>query len=366
MTPWFRELARRDDLALHVIFLRHLDDSAQGVGFGERFTWDIPLLDGYSSESLQLPGGAKAVLLAVGRLRAALVRYKPDIAVVTGWNEPALAACIVLARAHGLPVLVRGDSNAIKQRRWHVRLMQRALLAFASGALVVGRANRDFYRQTTGRGFRLFPGAHFVDNERFLAMARACADRATAGGAESSHPVLFVFCGKHVAFKRPDILVEAAGCVHAAGLPLQLRFVGSGEMTDQLKARCKELGLDAEFTGFLNQTELWRAYCGADVLVLPSTCDETWGLVVNEAMLFALPAIVSDEVGCGQDLVTHEETGWTFSGGADDLAARLRDAIAARHRLPALGLAARERVLRDYSMTKATDGLMLAIRNLVK
>ena len=38
-------------------------------------------------------------------------------------------------------------------------------------------------------------------------------------------------------------------------------------------------------------------------MVLPSAYQETWGLVVNEAMNFGCPVIVSDRVGCAPDLV---------------------------------------------------------------
>jgi glycosyltransferase involved in cell wall biosynthesis len=50
----------------------------------------------------------------------------------------------------------------------------------------------------------------------------------------------------------------------------------------------------------------------ADVFVLPSTVGETWGLVVNEAMNFELPLIVSDMVGCADDLVENGKNGFTF------------------------------------------------------
>ena len=57
------------------------------------------------------------------------------------------------------------------------------------------------------------------------------------------------------------------------------------------------------FTGFLNQTEISKAYIAADCLVLPSESTETWGLVVNEAMASNLPCIASDACGCAEDLV---------------------------------------------------------------
>ena len=66
-------------------------------------------------------------------------------------------------------------------------------------------------------------------------------------------------------------------------------------ITDNAKPR-------ASFTGFLNQTEVSRAYVAADCLVLPSDYSETWGLVVNEAMASGLPCIISDRCGCAPDL----------------------------------------------------------------
>jgi len=46
--------------------------------------------------------------------------------------------------------------------------------------------------------------------------------------------------------------------------------------------------------------------------VLPSSGAETWGLVINEAMACGVPAVVSDAVGCGPDLVEPGVTGACF------------------------------------------------------
>ena len=77
------------------------------------------------------------------------------------------------------------------------------------------------------------------------------------------------------------------------------------------------------FCGFLNQTELPKAYVAADAFVLPSSY-EPWGLVVNEAMCFGLPVIVSDRVGAAPDLVHKGSNGYIYpSGDVDALAASL-------------------------------------------
>ncbi|MGL4232451.1 MAG: glycosyltransferase, partial [Casimicrobium sp.] len=97
------------------------------------------------------------------------------------------------------------------------------------------------------------------------------------------------------------------------------------------------------------------------VFVLPSTNQETWGLVVNEAMLFGMPAIVSNQVGSAQDLVIEGETGWTFEGGAIDLARAMHVAIENRSQLKSMGAAACERVAEGYSMDIASASFIRAI-----
>src|SRR4029077_19922149 len=124
------------------------------------------------------------------------------------------------------------------------------------------------------------------------------------------------------------------------------------------KPLAAEAGLPVSFAGFLNQTELTRAYAAGDCLVLPSDYGETWGLVVNEAMVCGLPAIVSDRVGCGPDLVEPGVTGAIFPfGDVQLLAQRLCDLAADRARAHAMGQRAEERI-RDYSVDHAVAGTL--------
>lgn len=134
-----------------------------------------------------------------------------------------------------------------------------------------------------------------------------------------------MFCGKFVRKKRPLDVVEAAALSmrHTAdgiqaGKPWHLLFVGSGELGDELRAAC-EVRFDADcqnikmsksqnaiappasFAGFLNQSQISKAYAVADVVVLPSEAWETWGLVVNEATAAGVPTVVSDRCGCSED-----------------------------------------------------------------
>src|SRR5262249_39695769 len=146
--------------------------------------------------------------------------------------------------------------------------------------------------------------------------------RAAARQAWGIDPDAFVvlFVGKLVISKRPLNVVRAIARLKRRTTML---VVGSGPLEAELRTLARELSVDLKLVGFLNQTELGRAYAVADCLTLPSDFPETWGLVVNEALATGLPVIVSAAVGCAPDLVDDGVTGFQYPlGHVDALAMR--------------------------------------------
>src|SRR5262249_7622212 len=140
--------------------------------------------------------------------------------------------------------------------------------------------------------------------------------------------------------------------------------VGSGELLAEAHTLAGELDLPVTFAGFLNQTEISQAYVAADCIVLPSNY-ETWGLVVNEAMASGLPAIVSDRVGCGPDLVEDGRTGFTFPfGDVAALADRLVAAASSPSQLQRLGENAKQRI-QGYSVQNAVQDTVFALETIL-
>lgn len=113
----------------------------------------------------------------------------------------------------------------------------------------------------------------------------------------------FLYVGRLVEVKNLKMLIRVFN-----ELPhLQLNIIGFGEQEDGLKAMAKE---NIRFLGAVENKRLSEYYQQADVYVLPSTF-EPWGLVIEEALNNGTPVIVSDKVGCRDDLVT-EDTGLVF------------------------------------------------------
>jgi glycosyltransferase involved in cell wall biosynthesis len=119
--------------------------------------------------------------------------------------------------------------------------------------------------------------------------------------------ITLLFVGRVEEHKGVLCLVQAFEALQQSYKDVNLLIVGDGQVWRQI---CEATsGNDGVvLTGRLSGNDLLDAYAVADVFVLPSFF-EPWGLVVNEAMAAGLPAIVSERVGCVDDLVVSEETG---------------------------------------------------------
>lgn len=125
----------------------------------------------------------------------------------------------------------------------------------------------------------------------------------------------FIYVGRLIPEKNLELLI----LVFNKKPNLNLTIVGFGTLEDELKAIAHE---NISFTGAIDNKKLPVYYQQADVFVLPSK-SETWGLVVEEALNNGTPVIVSDRVGCKEDLV-NEDTGLVFSYDSEQ---SLSDAI---------------------------------------
>ena len=368
--PWFRALAQVSAIEFSVLFVQQPDAQEQGRGFGVAFTWDIPLLEGYRWQNvpeLRGRGGLDGFFAArIARPLKLLRELDPDVLLLTGWHVWPLVQMLLAAWWAGVPVIMRGESNALRRRPLLARLLHRLLLGRCAAYLPIGRASRDFYRGYGITDSRLFDTPYFVDNARFAAAAAEVEDHRDALRARWSIPAgvtCFCYAGKLEPKKRILDLLQALRIAVAQSVAMHLLVIGTGELMPQAQSLVDEHKLPVTFAGFLNQKEIPSAYAACDCLVLPSDYGETWGLVVNEAMACGRPAIVSDRVGCASDLVTDGVTGAVFPfGDTDVLAQRLVEFAADPQRLRAIGEQARQRVERGYSIANSVDGTVRAVQ----
>lgn len=365
--PWFIELAKQDAIDLTVYYTLIPDEKQQGIGFGIPFTWDIPLLDGYAWKLLPNRNKTRGLLAFFKNSMSAVYEefsvIRPDVVIITGWHSLALLQTLWVCMRLHIPRIVRGDSNAMRYRSLPVKFLHRLLLSTFTAYLSVGIANSDFYHMYGVPATRIFNCRHFVDNRRFREQCAKTAKKRYFFRTNWNIPndaICFLFVGKLQPVKCIFDLIYALEKVRATINKIHLLMVGSGELMADAKKIVTSLNLPVTFTGFLNQSEITSAYVASDCIVLPSNY-ETWGLVINEAMACGLPAVVSDRVGCGPDLVESNVTGHVFPfGDIDELADKLTDIARNTAKRKQLGENASARI-QEYSVERAIDGTLQAI-----
>ena len=371
--PLFRRLAGDPRIDLQVFFAHRPSAEERGVGFGVPFDWDVDLTSGYEHEWLRnvskRPGLDSFGGCDTPDVGDRIVRGGFDAFLVSGWHARTYRQAMRACRDARIPLLVRGDSQLSERdpriKRAVKRLVYPRLVRRFAVCLAVGARSAEYFREYGARAIVRAP--HFVDNDFFSSRAEASRRAGDTMRDRFDVPrsaLLCVFAGKLQPKKRPLDVIRAAA-VARAGADVRILFAGDGELRAECEAEARRLRVPAYFAGFLNQTEMPRAYAGSDLLVLASDERETWGLVVNEAMACGLPVLVSRAAGCEPDLVAEGRTGFGFDLGdtatLGGLMARLGNDVGERARL---GRAARDHVSGfsvDAAAAGVVDGATLAV-----
>jgi len=365
--PLYRELAsRRVDLTVYF----YSDASVRGYRdreFGHEVRWDTPLLEGYRSRFL--PSAARTGIQRKYGERpnwdvlAEVVSQSYDALWIHGYAHANAWLAAAGAAFKRTRVLIREEQTLLHDRPRYISALKevalRALFARAYG-LYIGEQNRRYLRRYGLPEDRLFPARYCVDNAYFRHKAAELGpirDELRARfGIEPDVP-LILSTAKLIPKKAPLVLLEAFRLVRERRR-CALLFVGEGELRSEIEAAA---GPDVHLAGFLNQGELPQAYVAADVFCLPSLHHETWGLVVNEALNFGLPVVVSDKVGCAADLVRPGWNGFVAPAGEPaPLARALEELVADEELRRHFGNRGRE-LVSEYSVEACADGIVDAL-----
>jgi glycosyltransferase involved in cell wall biosynthesis len=375
--PLFRALAAQPGLELTVYY-----GSRRGTvplvdpEFGKAYTWDVPLLEGYRYEFLPglFPDTDSTPLTR--QLNPSIVKEitprRYDALWVHGYLHNTSWLAILTALVKGVPVLMRLETHLrvdppSAAKKYAKELALRALFSRMAGFLCIGTLNKAYYQHFGAPESRLFWCPYTVDNAFFRRYAESLAPQRhqlrAAWGIEDGRPVI-LFAGKLLGRKQPLLLLEAYRRVRRRR-PCALLLAGEGPLRGEVEAEIRRSSIpDVRITGFLNQTEIPRAYAAADLLLLPSRA-ETWGLVVNEAMNFSLPILASDRVGCGPDLVQSGVNGEIFEhNSADALETVLEGFVSRPDRLLQLGGASLERI-QQWGLPETVRGITQALEAVV-
>lgn len=233
---------------------------------------------------------------------------------LAGWSYLFLIIVLFMAKFKKIPVTIETDTAFHYTKLWK-RMIKRTIYPFIFSLVnlfLPGGIRQAKYLEYYGvTSKKILPVQMTVD---VLSMRRHAntlndADRLKIRECHQipKHNVVFLYVGRLEPHKGIKDLIEAFNQIQYEST---LLFVGEGTLQKYIENSLKT-NSRIRYSGRLSNHELIEVYFAVDVLVLPSHL-EPWGLVINEAMAMNLPVIVSDSVGCIDDLVTHRETGLIF------------------------------------------------------
>lgn len=367
--PLLRAIAADSDIDLTVFFYSDFSlKPYQDAEFGRTIKWDTPLTEGYSHTFLNCIGSQRRISWFQQPIATDIYHQlksgRFDFVWIHGWAHICSIQAILAANRLGIPVLMRGECNGLRESEKTIktkakRLFLRWLFKRVSAFLYVGNLNYQFYRKYGIDKNRLFPMPYAVDNNHFQIQSQKASklrEKLRADlNLQSDRPII-LYAAKLISKKRPLDLLEAYKELSSNGEEPEpyLLFVGDGEQREKLEIESKSTGWQSiRFLGFKNQSDMPAIYDLCDIFVLPSDF-EPWGLAINEVMNTSKAVIVSDQVGCATDLVKPSCNGFIFPAyDVNKLAEILKQALPFVESLGKQSL----KIINKWSFSEDIEGL---------
>lgn len=315
--PLFEQLSKQKDIDLQVYFLSETAKNRKWdwKKYLNKMNFTYKVLPHWSVP-LPLPEGIPLIFNPTYLWE--LIRGKYDVVVTAGWFDLSCIATYLFAPLLGYKYVIWSESTV------HESSLQRTLtLPFvrwavrnAAGCIAIGSASRDYLMSLGAAPEKIKIALSTVDVQYFQKKSKLSNSEKVSLRkkiAIPDHVKVILYVGQIIKRKGVITLIEAYEKLQRKNTALL--FVGYGELKDELLRYTQERSIkNVFFVPHVEILDLPKYYAIADVFVLPSL-EETWGLVVNEAMACGKAIILSDKVGCGRDLLEEGLNGLRFESG---------------------------------------------------
>jgi glycosyltransferase involved in cell wall biosynthesis len=291
-----------------------------------------------------------------------LVPQRYALVHLAGWSgHPVLLLALLLARTRGIRVSVESDTPLPPEQALWRHFLKRALfpLLFRLPTFFLPGGSRQMaYLQHYGVAVeRIKIACMTVDINIIihygLERGRVAREifRESLGIAVGD--CVFLYVGRLEPHKGLYDLVEAYSQLQKEQAGTVLLVVGEGSLDAYMRTKQTSNPM-FKITGRLVGEVLLDAYLAADVFVLPSHF-EPWGLVINEAMAAGLPVIVSERVGCSDDLVEVGISGLVVPAERPDLLKDAMRKLASNPELRATMAARAKKIIANWTLENTAD-----------
>ena len=241
-----------------------------------------------------------------------LLKFKPSVIFSNSFGLWTLLALISKPLGRWKVVIAyEGSSPGVDYRNSPTRLAMRKTMVKAADACITNsHAGKDYLVELLQADKnRVFVQPYEVpDSNSMLAKHTLSNDK----NLSLKRPI-FIFVGKVTPRKGLHLLLNACAILAKQGChDYTLQIVGDGPQVEELKDFCEKNNLtkSVQWVGRVDYSQIGEYFSSADVFVLP-TLEDTWGMVVLEAMVLGKAILCSKWAGASE-LVTDGENGYRF------------------------------------------------------
>lgn len=154
----------------------------------------------------------------------------------------------------------------------------------------------------------------------------------------------------------PEVLIEAFAPITRQFPGAKLLMCGRGPELEPLQQRVRKLGLtpNVEFLGWVPQAQMVSLVQSVDLAVMPSTCQESFGVAALEASACEVPVVATRVGGVGEAVVDGQTGLLVPPADPQALAQACIDLLGDAERRRAMGIAGRRFVQTTYPWDKST------------
>jgi len=241
------------------------------------------------------------------------------------------------------------------------RQIERRVIAHGTDAFCTYGREGSCYLQSLGvtkEKIHIVPMA--TDVTRFISESNSVLMKKKESPPDNNEPFTFLYVGQLINRKGLKQLLDAwSDMPHQFINKCKLKLVGNGHLYERLTTIAKQLSLRIEVHPHVSYDDVPRVFANASVFILP-TLEDTWGLVVNEAMAAGLPVLCSKYAGASE-LLIHGKTGFIFDPLIkQEIIAALKWAYANHQRFDAIRISVQGRI-KKFNYDTAYRNLKAAV-----
>jgi glycosyltransferase involved in cell wall biosynthesis len=295
----------------------------------------------------------------IGALARDLYKNPVDLVVMPGYHRveywAMLAVCILLRRKRA----VFCDSTSIDRPKvaWR-ELAKRWFFGWCNGFFCYGSRSKQYIMSYGVSESKIAYRCQAAALPHGYGADKVLSHYQWNWHARADEP-RFLYVGRLSIEKGLQDLFAAFCIIHKKFPKARLELVGAGPLAETLKRRAADIGMThaISFPGSKSLDEIAALFQTCTAVVLPSH-SEPWGLVINEALSYGCPVVVSSACGCLPDLVLDGVTGYSFEVGNVDALANALDSV--RHLSNNRQAVARQclEVVSDYTPERAATQIL--------